>query len=225
MDTQQQSPPTSGSSRRVPTQRRTATRLAAAGVALTAIIGGAVTSTSAASADAHSETLVGEDLDVDLRWRSCFEEVGPRFECATARVPLDYDDLDGGKIPIEMVHLPATGEKRGSLFLNPGGPGGSGIDFVLGAGEILYTPEVRAAYDLVGFDPRGIQRSNPLLCFGTLNAAVEVFPDFAFPTTDAEIAEQRRSFGFLQTQCDNRGGIIQNKMSSANVARDMEVMR
>lgn len=200
-------------------------RLIASVVAIGGLLAGVVGAGNPASAGVDGQTFSGDQVPVDLRWVPCFADAGPGFECATARVPLDYDNLDGGKIPIDMVRLVATGERKGSLFLNPGGPGGSGIDFVLGAGPILFTPEVRAAYDLVGFDPRGILRSNPLLCFGTLNAALQAFPPFAFPTNDAEEEQQRASFGFLQTQCGNRGGIIQHKMSSANVARDMEVMR
>ncbi len=201
------------------------TRLRIALLAFLAMIGGLAAAGPGASAAVDGDDFRGEDVPVKLRWTSCFEEFGDRFECATARVPLDYDKLDKGKIPIDMVRLTATGERRGSLFLNPGGPGGSGIDFVLGAGPVLYGPEVQESYDLIGFDPRGIINSNPLICFGTLNAAFAAFPPFAFPTTPEEENVLRRTNNFLQAQCENRGGIIQNKMSTANVARDMEVLR
>jgi hypothetical protein len=67
-------------------------------------------------------------------------------------VPLDYDRLRGRQIT--LARLPASEPDRriGSLFLNPGGPGGSGVDFVLGAGPFLHSDEVRARFDLVGFD-------------------------------------------------------------------------
>ena len=98
-----------------------------------------------------------------IEWQPCHEQ----FQCATVRVPLDYDRPRSGTISIALTRLPATDPARriGSLFLNPGGPGGSGVDFVLGAGPFLYTDEVRARFDLVGFDPRGIMRSSPLRCF------------------------------------------------------------
>ena len=98
-----------------------------------------------------------------LDWTPCFTDVGP-FECATRPVPLDYDRSTGATISIALTRLPATDPARriGSLFLNPGGPGGSGVDFVVGAGPFLYTDEVRARFDLVGFDPRGISRSTAL---------------------------------------------------------------
>lgn len=170
-------------------------------------------------------TFRGEDLPLKLDWHPCFEQVGPSYECATAHLPLDYDSLNGHKIAVELVRLPATGEKIGSLFLNPGGPGGSGIDFVLGAGPELFTPEVRAAYDLVGFDPRGVDRSTPLLCFNSFEEAIEGLAPFPFPTTAAERKVLRQANRTLQYQCHQQGGPIQSHMSTGNVARDLEALR
>jgi len=101
-----------------------------------------------------------------LSWAPCGPSA-PDFQCATAQVPLDYDNLDGGTISLALSRIPATDPSRriGSLFLNPGGPGGSGVDFVQRVGKTLYSPEVRARFDLVGFDPRGVAGSTPLLCF------------------------------------------------------------
>ena len=89
-----------------------------------------------------------------------------------------------------LVRLPAADpeDKIGSIFLNPGGPGGSGVDFVLGIGPLLFTPQVRASFDLVGFDPRGIVRSSPLICFRSFEESLAVLPPFAFPTTPEEEA-------------------------------------
>ena len=84
-------------------------------------------------------------------------------------VPLDDDRLKGKQITLALARLPAgdPGRRIGSLFLNPGGPGGSGVDLVPEAGPFLYADEVRARLDLVGFDPRGIARSTPLRCYET----------------------------------------------------------
>src|SRR5689334_12010679 len=119
-----------------------------------------------------------------LQWQPCFVDQGP-FQCATLLVPLDYARQRGPRISIALTRLPATdpAHRIGSLLLNPGGPGGSGIDYVVFAGPELYTPEVRARFDLVGFDPRGIARSTALRCFGTANQAVSVFAPFPFPMT------------------------------------------
>jgi hypothetical protein len=83
-----------------------------------------------------------------LDWGSCAAEGEglEAFPCATAVVLLDYDKPEGRQITLALARLPASdpGRKIGSLFLNPGGPGGSGIDFLFGAGPFLYSDEVRA---------------------------------------------------------------------------------
>jgi pimeloyl-ACP methyl ester carboxylesterase len=159
-------------------------------------------------------------------WSPCYVQVGP-FECSTVRVPLDYDHPDGETIPIALTRLPATdpGRKIGSLFVNPGGPGGSGVDFVVGLGKELYTPEVRARFDIVGFDPRGIMRSSGLRCFGTPKQWGSAVPPFAFPTTPAEEAQTITADRYVDHACEARGTRVLDHMSTANVARDLDVLR
>ena len=95
-----------------------------------------------------------------IGWGKCHGQ----FQCGTLQVPLDYSKPNGATISLAVVRLPATdrAHRIGSLFLNPGGPGGSGVEYTVFAGPDLYTPEVRARFDLVGFDPRGIARSTAL---------------------------------------------------------------
>jgi pimeloyl-ACP methyl ester carboxylesterase len=85
-----------------------------------------------------------------------------------------------------LTRLPAAdpGRRIGSLFINPGGPGASGVEFVQGAGPFLYSDEVRARFDLVGFDLRGIIGSTPLRCCETLDEALADWEvPFQFPVT------------------------------------------
>jgi pimeloyl-ACP methyl ester carboxylesterase len=158
-----------------------------------------------------------------LHWTDC----GDGFQCATARVPLDYDRPHGTKISLALIRLPAGDPARriGSLFINPGGPGGSGVDVVRDAGRILYSDEVRARFDLVGFDPRGIIRSTPLRCFETFDQALAVLPPMAFPVTRAEERIWIRSDRALARACAQRGGVILDHMATADVARDMDLLR
>src|SRR3954449_3754522 len=119
-----------------------------------------------------------------IAWAKC---PGGPFECGTLQVPLDYDQPTGTTIALGLTRLPATdpAHRIGSLLVNPGGPGGPGSAvivrggagpfhpggpgsaFIVEAGQDLFTPEVRARYDLVGFDPRGIGTSSALRCFGS----------------------------------------------------------
>jgi pimeloyl-ACP methyl ester carboxylesterase len=162
-----------------------------------------------------------------LRWQACHRDVGPDFECATVRVPLDYDRAHGRRISLALVRLPAGDpeDKIGSILLNPGGPGGSGVDFVLAIGPLLFTPQVRARFDLVGFDPRGIVRSSPLICFRSFEESLAVLPPFAFPTTPDEEALVERLDTELNAACQRRGGAVIDHMATADVARDLDVLR
>jgi pimeloyl-ACP methyl ester carboxylesterase len=149
-----------------------------------------------------------DDRDSRLRWQPCFPEAGPSFECATVRAPLDYDRPRGRRISLALLRLPASqpDDKIGSILINPGGPGASGVDFVRDLGPLLFTEEVRARFDLVGFDPRGIARSSPLLCFGSLDEALSVAPPFAFPVTPEEETLVEELDEALNSTCQRRGG-------------------
>lgn len=158
-----------------------------------------------------------------LAWTKCYQH----YQCTTARVPLDYDEPAGAGIRLALIRLKASNPKRkiGSLFLNPGGPGGSGVDFVRFAGRFLFSDKVRARFDLVGFDPRGIAASAPLRCFSSFEEALAVLPPMAFPVTRPEEKVWVEADRALADACAQRGGAIIDHMSTANVARDLDLLR
>jgi len=160
-------------------------------------------------------------------WSPCFKEFGANFQCATVQVPLDWNGPANATISIAMVRLPASDpdQRIGSVFINPGGPGGSGVEFALFGGPFLFTPDVRARFDIVGFDPRGIARSTALRCFGTPRQWTPYFTSFAFPTTAQEESQWEAADHFLDGACDQRGTRIEDHMSSADVARDLDWLR
>lgn len=157
-----------------------------------------------------------------LDWADCSNG----FQCARAKVPLDYDRPSGTAISVALIRLPATDSSKriGSLFVNPGGPGGSGVDFVRAVGALIPT-ELRSVYDIVGFDPRGIGQSTPLRCFDTPEEDLAVLPPFPFPITADEIQLQEKADRGLSDACAAKGGAILDHMSTANVARDLDLMR
>lgn len=158
----------------------------------------------------------------EVDWEPCFQQVGP-FECAQVRVPLDYTNPRSGNIRVSVVRLPASDptNRLGAIFFNPGGPGGSGVEFVVGAGPFLYTDEVRARFDLVGFDPRGIMRSSPLTCFASLEDSLSVLPPWAFPFGRAQERFQAALDTAFDGACQANARAIIDHMSTANVARDV----
>jgi pimeloyl-ACP methyl ester carboxylesterase len=184
--------------------RRTVEVLAALGVAW------------AAPAAAHAASTVA--------WRPCFEAP---LQCATAHVPLDYQRPGGEQIAIALARLPAADPQRriGSLFINPGGPGGSGVDFVRFAGPDLISPQVRERFDIVGFDPRGVASSTPLRCFESQEASFAALPEWPFPQNAVQLAQFKAADHTLVSACRQAGGAIRSHMSTANVARDMDRLR
>ncbi|ASO21027.1 pimeloyl-ACP methyl ester carboxylesterase [Actinoalloteichus hoggarensis] len=156
-----------------------------------------------------------------LEWGPCPEgTASAAYECATAAVPLSYQDPHGERIEVAVGRLPAADPENriGSLFFNPGGPGGSGrIPPVL-------APELHERFDLVGFDPRGVADSTPLRCFADVWEAADSF-GHVFPTTPSE---ERRVIEATRTgtdACAEEAGPVLDHMSTANVARDLDLLR
>jgi pimeloyl-ACP methyl ester carboxylesterase len=158
-----------------------------------------------------------------IKWRACHQT----FYCARVHVPLDYGDPDGPQITLSLAKQPATDPQHriGSLFINPGGPGGSGVDFLLGAGAELFTPQVRARFDIIGFDPRGIERSTPLKCFATDADAEQALAPFPYPNSAARRAEWIQSDRTVEAACAQSGTAILDHMSTADAARDLDRLR
>jgi pimeloyl-ACP methyl ester carboxylesterase len=187
---------------------------------------GVLAGTAPAVAATSSPAQVKAPVPV-LDWQPC--GVGlEAFLCASAEVPEDYDEPAGSTTTIALTKLPATDPARriGTLFTNPGGPGGPGVDFVWAAGQTAYTPEVLARYDVLGFDPRGVGASDPATCFRTVEEENAAFADVpAFPVTDRE---ERRYIGTMARvgrKCALISGDRISHASTANVARDMDLLR
>src|SRR3954447_23492436 len=157
-----------------------------------------------------------------VSWADCADG----FQCATVAAPLDYDRPRGAQIGLSLVRLPAAdpAHRIGSLLVNPGGPGGSGVDFVREAAK-YFPAEVQARFDIVGFDPRGIDGSTPLLCFDSYADAMAVLPKLPYPETPPQERLQRASDDRLAAACAKHGGAIRDHMSSADAARDMDLLR
>ncbi|MET9463689.1 alpha/beta hydrolase [Streptomyces sp. NPDC006544] len=167
-----------------------------------------------------------------LRFAPCpvAEGLGPDAWCATLRVPLDYARPDGTQIGITVSRVRATGAggaaRQGALVYNPGGPGGNGMFFPLVAG----LPEwrrVHAAYDLVGYAPRGVGRSGPpLSCQDPARyAAAPTKAPSAAPDA-ADKAERAAAAGAYALGCAGRTGAdrLAHYTTLDNV-RDLHVLR
>jgi pimeloyl-ACP methyl ester carboxylesterase len=155
-----------------------------------------------------------------LLWSSCYGN----YQCADLKVPIDYEDLTTGTFDISVMKFKAQdpANRIGSLVVNPGGPGGSGVDYAYAA-EYLFTPAILNTYDIVGFDPRGVGRSEPILCLSDkeldANYASDSKPDNEKEFTRTLIESKK----FIQ-QCQEKNKHL-TSFSTANAARDMDILR
>ncbi|HEY5835378.1 alpha/beta hydrolase [Streptomyces sp.] len=161
--------------------------------------------------------------DQKLSWRDCGV---PGFDCTTMKVPLDYahpvaaDDL---RLAVARKKAMGPGERIGSLLVNPGGPGGSAIDYLQYA-ALGYPEPVTSRYDMVAVDPRGVARSEPVECASDQQmdgyTAVDTTPDDA-----AEITALTKADKDFTAGCKERSAKLLGHVSTVESARDMDVLR
>ena len=178
--------------------------------------------TSTPAPDATVGVVAGLEQFYDQRvvWEPCEGS----FQCTVLRVPLDYAAPDGEVIDVAVLRSPATGSERlGSLVVNPGGPGGSGVDYARAARAIV-GGDVLSRYDVVGFDPRGVGRSTPVDCLDDDELDEFVAAD-ASPDDESEVAELQSLSAALGAGCAERSGTLLPHLSTEDVARDLDVLR
>lgn len=183
-----------------------------------------------ATADVSKEYRLDESSPLAINWQPCYTDENPNLLCAQYPVPLNYQSTrkNAQTIQLALIKLPARNPAKkplGSLFLNPGGPGGSGVSFVRYVGEYLFNQEVRDQYDLIGFDPRGVNLSQPITCGLTVENALQILPPFEFPVTRTEEKQKIKSDKTLSARCAKNGSEIMHHMTTANVARDLDLLR
>ena len=162
-----------------------------------------------------------------LHWRSC----DGGFQCATARVPLSYRDPRGAMISIAVVRHLATDPARraGTLFFNSGGPTQQIEDLVNGFGQLPAT--LTARYDIITFDPRGFGYSTAVRCFPTMAAESKFLGGMlfdgvpVFPVGARQDAAWVRTWARFDARCAQRNGSLLDHDTTADVARDMNLLR
>jgi pimeloyl-ACP methyl ester carboxylesterase len=170
----------------------------------------------AAAAPAGLESFYSQKVS----WTSC--EQG--FQCANINVPLDYAKPDAGSISIAAIRLPSQGTKKGSLLVNPGGPGASGYDFVKDAAKTHFTTKLRSGFDLVGFDPRGVKRSAPVTCLSDAERDAARQKVYRYDTDqglNAALADTKAT----NAECVAKSGPALAHIDTVSSAKDMDILR
>jgi pimeloyl-ACP methyl ester carboxylesterase len=155
-----------------------------------------------------------------IKWRTCYDTL----LCADVLVPIDYTNIKLGTFRISMLKYEASNQEDriGSLFVNPGGPGASGVEYAYSA-EYIFSPQVLALYDIVGFDPRGVGRSAPIRCLTDdetdANYASDPKPDN--PQEFEAMVEETQDY---VEKCEENTKNL-TAYGTENTARDMDLIR
>lgn len=160
-----------------------------------------------------------------LEWTAC-DRGGATFDCTYVTAPLDWENPGDGEIRLAVVRHQASGTPVGSLLTNPGGPGASGRDFILDNLSYAVSADLADAYDVIGFDPRGVGDSTAVRCFDAAGMDAYLYDIPAAPRgTDeweAELTERNKAFA---EACDANSDGILPFITTVNSARDMDLIR
>ncbi|QUR69811.1 alpha/beta hydrolase [Mycobacterium spongiae] len=164
-------------------------------------------------------------------WGACNGFIGhighlPTAQCATVSVPVDYDRPGGAHANLAVIRVPASGQRMGALFLNPGGPGASAVDMVAAMAPAISGTAISRHFDLVGFDPRGVGHSTPALRCRT-DAEFDAYRrDPMVDYSPAGVAHIEQVHQRIAQGCIDRMGVsFLANIGTASTARDMDLVR
>ncbi|WP_112261883.1 alpha/beta fold hydrolase [Lentzea terrae] len=155
-----------------------------------------------------------------IDWKPCAEV--PTIDCGFLELPIDYAKPNGEKFKLAVSRRKANdpAARIGSMVINPGGPGGSGVDFSFGA-DRYFSKEIVDKFDVIGFDPRGVARSQPIKCSGDV---LQKQPS-EYPKNAAEFDQLVAFNKELRADCRKVSGPIFDHASTAEVAQDIDAIR
>ncbi len=200
----------------------------------------ALTATMSACSSDTPAGLSSGDLDrfysQQIAWEACegyantaietaVFALAPTMECGRLEVPLDYQDPEGTTARLAVARVPARGQPIGSLVINPGGPGGSGLFATAATATSLPDARLTESFDLVGFDPRGVGSSEPAIdCFTDAEADGG---DVLLSTQGTTVQWTAQDTQDILDRCAERSGGVEvlTSVGTRDAARDVDVLR
>ncbi|MFJ3803935.1 alpha/beta hydrolase [Streptomyces sp. NPDC090088] len=207
----------------VPRTRPALRRCAGAGAVALALLGAGLPLPAAAEAAGSKEPDLTRFYGQKVRWAACKDQELPKdMQCGRVTVPLDYARPAAGTLDLALSRYRATGKSRGSVLLNFGGPGGSGVSQLGIAGKDYM--DLTNGYDVVGFDPRGVGRSSPVSCGDETGGpsdgdSSDKPPDVAHPQALMKALKR------LTVRCTEHSGPVLSHIGTVNASRDLDVIR
>ena len=160
-----------------------------------------------------------------IAWKRC-KGMGKRFQCARVAVPLNWHRPAGPQIKLAVMRYLGSDQKHriGSMFVNPGGPGESGVELVRDGGPEL-SAWGRGRFNVVGWDPRGTNASDPVRCFTSKASRDRFWRGVQIPVTPAASRAYARKAAALAPRCGRVSGPLLDNISTADTARDLNRLR
>ncbi|MBJ7394298.1 MAG: alpha/beta fold hydrolase [Candidatus Nanopelagicales bacterium] len=191
----------------------------------TLLLSSCATSNDSAKDDsiAKNFTSLESYYSQELVWKDCKDD--KKFQCAEIYVPIDYQNPGDASLTLALKKLSAkqSANKVGSLLINPGGPGGSGTDYVTYA-EDAFGKRLMDSFDIVGFDPRGVAQSTPLDCL--TDQEVDEFIAFdGTPDNEQELKASLEISINLANSCESIANNLIAHVGTQEAARDMDIIR
>jgi len=160
-----------------------------------------------------------------IAWEHC-QGMGSRFQCARVAVPLNWHRPDGPHIKLAVIRFLGSDQRHriGSMFVDPGGPGLSGVDFLKQAGPLLSTWG-RGRFNVVSWDPRGTNASDPVRCFTSTASEDRFWRGVQIPVTPAQSRAYVPKVTALARRCGQVSGQLLDNISTEDTARDLNYLR
>jgi pimeloyl-ACP methyl ester carboxylesterase len=189
-------------------------------IAICAVVAATLPLASPASAARPGSVAAGKLAGI--AWKSC----GNQLQCAKVSVPLNWHRPDGTHIQLAVIRRLAPDQKHliGSMFVNPGGPGESGVDFVRSAGSDLLGWG-GGRFNVVSWDPRGTNGSNPVRCFTSQASEDQFWRGVQIPVTPAQSRAYVPKAIELARRCGQVSGQLLDNISTEDNARDLNYLR
>ncbi|OKL48764.1 hypothetical protein BM477_05520 [Boudabousia marimammalium] len=161
-----------------------------------------------------------------FKWESCPSEVpdGNKALCATFKAPKDYQNPQNGDLEVMAVRLGDEGASRPAILVNPGGPGGSAVDFVSENGDYMFTDKVMEKYDVVGMDSRGTKWSTPVTCLTDEEKDKQTASNSPDVSTKEGRLTARQELAELGAKCLEKDDVVK-WVDTESAARDMDILR
>jgi len=159
-------------------------------------------------------------------WSNC-KGTNTSARCGNIQVPLNWANPSEGTVNIAVAVNPASDPKTAPyLLMNPGGPGASGRDWITENINSLGTPRLRAHYNLVGFDPRGVGASTAIKCYDTAKSLSFWYNPSPYPTGSAKDVEySKKAITAFGAACLKNTGPLLGHVDTSSAAKDMDIIR